>query len=150
MMSAGGDPTWLDRVGVGVVALCAMLCALLEALLVPLYIGSVLFPIAVVLAVASNTVLPRLARAIVPSTWAAATPFLAWLLVIIGFGLVSRPEGDVILPGGSPLQYVTYGVLLGGAAAGAMSIAASSPRPPAPGSGSAPISKSTRSSSARR
>ena len=74
---------WLDRIGVVVVALCAALAALLEALLVPFYLGSVIFPIAVVLAVASNFALPRLARALVPSTAAAAAPFLAWLVVMI-------------------------------------------------------------------
>ena len=47
------EPGLLDWGGVAVLCLCGALAALLEALLVPLYAGSVLVPIAVVLAVAS-------------------------------------------------------------------------------------------------
>lgn len=121
---------WPERLGVVLVALCAALAAILEALLVPLYIGSVIFPLAVVLAILSNFALPRLARAMVPSTAAAATPFIVWLVVMVGFGLVTRPEGDVILPGGD-LQWVTYGVLFGGALAGVVGIVTSTPLTPA-------------------
>lgn len=119
----------VDRLGVVVVTACAALAALLELLLVPLYAGSVVLPIAVVFAVASNVLLPRMARALVPSTFAAAAPFVAWVVVAIGFGVLTRPEGDVILPGGSPLQYVTYGVLLGGALAGTVTLVVSAPPP---------------------
>ena len=129
----GGPPTEpattaLDRVGVALVAACGALAGLLEALIVPLYWGSVIVPIAVVLAVVSNVALPRLAGALVPSTAAALAPFLGWLIVVVGFGVVSRPEGDVILPGSpSSLVFVTYGLLLGGALAGTVTVVLVSP-----------------------
>jgi hypothetical protein len=112
-----------DRLGVLLVALSGALAALIEALLVPLYAGSVVVPVAIVLALASNVLLPRLAHALVPTTLAALAPFGAWLAVILGFGAFGRPEGDVILPG-SPggVEFVTYGVLLGGALAGTASV----------------------------
>jgi hypothetical protein len=112
-----------DWLGVAVLAACGLLAGLLEALLVPLYIGATIFPVAVVLALVSNVVLPRLAHTLVPSTLAALLPFLAWLVVVIGFGVVARPEGDVILPGApGSLEFVTYGVLLGGAVAGTATV----------------------------
>jgi hypothetical protein len=114
--------------GVALLAACGALAGLLESLLVPLYWGSVIFPIAVVLAVVSNVVLPRLARALVPTTGAALAPFLGWLIVVVAFGVVSRPEGDVILPGApGSLEFVTYGLLLGGALAGTVTVVWISP-----------------------
>lgn len=133
-------PAALGWFGVVAVALCGAAAALLEVLLVPLYAGSVVAPVAVVLALASNLVLPRMARRIVSTTLAAVLPFLAWLAVIVFFGVLTRPEGDVILPGGSgALTYVGYGVMLGGALAGTISVVTSvppparAPRPPDPG-----------------
>jgi hypothetical protein len=119
-----------DWLGVALIAVCAAFAGLLEALLVPLYIGSVIAPIAVVFALASNALLPWLARSLVPSTLAMLAPFGTWLIVMIFFGSVSRPEGDVILPG-SPgnLEFVTYGVLLGGALVGTVTIVWLAPPP---------------------
>jgi hypothetical protein len=66
----------------------------------------------------------------VPSTPAALAPFAAWLIVMIGFGVLSRPEGDVILPGSpAAAQFVTYAVLLGGALTGTITMVALSPPP---------------------
>jgi hypothetical protein len=122
------DVTSWDRLGVLLLAGCGALAGLLESLLVPLYWGSVIFPIAVVLAIAGNIVLPRMAGALVPSTGAALAPFLGWLIVVVGFGVVSRPEGDVILPGApGSLEFVTYGLLLGGALAGTVTVVLVSP-----------------------
>ena len=116
--------TVLDWTGVVLLCLTAALSALLESLLVPLYSGTVVVPVAVVLALAGNAVLPRLARSLVPTTWAGASPFVVWLVVVVWFGVLARPEGDVILPGGGPggVVVVTYGVLLGGTLAGAVSL----------------------------
>lgn len=130
------EPGGADRVpvavawaGVAALTVTAALAGLLEAVLVPLYLGSYVFPIAVVAALISNIALPRMSRALVPSTLAAALPFLAWLVVVLGFGAVARPEGDVILPGGGALMYVSYGVMLGGALAGTVSVITSTPLP---------------------
>jgi hypothetical protein len=119
-----------DRLGVLLVALSGALAGLLEVLLVPLYVGSTIFPITIVLALVSNAALPRVAHALVPSTPAALAPFAAWVVVVIGFGAISRPEGDVILPGAPPsVVFVTYAMLLGGALAGTATVVWLSPSP---------------------
>jgi hypothetical protein len=119
----------LDWAGVVVVCACAALAGLLELFLVPLYAGSTLVPVTVLFAVASNAFLPRLSRALVPSTAAAILPFATWLVVVVGIGLTTRPEGDVVLPGGGGVQWVSYGFLLGGALAGTVSVVMGAPRP---------------------
>jgi hypothetical protein len=116
----------LDLLGVaGVLLVCASsaLSAVIEMLLVPLYAGAVLVPVAVLLAVGGNIVLPRLARVLVPTGRATLAPFAAWLLVVLVVGLFPRPEGDVIIPGGGgAVQWTGYGVLLGGALAGTLTV----------------------------
>jgi hypothetical protein len=124
-------PGLLDWAGVVLVCLVAALAAILEALYVPFYIGTTIAPFAVLAALISNAVLPRMARSLVPTTVAAALPFVAWLVVMIGFGVMARPEGDVILPGApGTVEAVVYGVLLGGALAGTVSVMTSAPPPP--------------------
>jgi hypothetical protein len=121
---------WVERSGVAVLALCGALSAVLEALLVPLYAGSVIVPIAVVLALGGNIVLPRLARSLVPTTPAALAPFAAWLIVMVGFGVLGRPEGDVVLPGSpTAAAYATYAALLGGALVGTVTVVWLTPPP---------------------
>jgi hypothetical protein len=123
-------PTALDWLGVTLLALSGALAALLETLLVPLYVGSVIVPVSILLAVLSNVALPRLARSLVPRTAAAFAPFLAWLIVVIGFGVFTRPEGDVVLPG-SPTgaELVTYGLLGAGVIAGTATVVGLAPHP---------------------
>lgn len=121
---------WVDVVGVVLIAVCGGFAALLEALLVPLYIGSVIAPIAVLLAIMTTAGLPRLADALISTAPARLAPFVTWLLVMIVFGVLTRPEGDVILPGAPrAAEYVTYGVLLGGALVGTVTIVWLSPPP---------------------
>lgn len=115
----GAGWAWL---GVAVLCGCAALAALLTLFLVPIYAGSVVIPVAVVLALASNIALPRLARSLVSSTAGATLPFATWMLVVLVVGVMARPEGDVVLPGGGAVQWVAYGVLLGGFAAGMVTI----------------------------
>lgn len=130
-MSRIDDSSAWAWVGVALLCGCAVLSGLLALFLVPLYAGSVLVPVAVVVAVASNVALPRLARALMPTTVATVLPFVFWLLAVIVVGVVPRPEGDVVLPGGSgALQWVSYGVLLGGALAGTVTVVMSGGRRP--------------------
>jgi hypothetical protein len=131
-MSRLDDSRAWGWVGVALLCGCAVLSGLLALFLVPLYAGSVLVPVAVVVAVASNVALPRLARTLVETTAATVLPFVFWLLAVIIVGVLPRPEGDVVLPGGGGgLQWVSYGVLLGGALAGTVTVAMSGVRRPA-------------------
>lgn len=119
-----------ERVAFVLVTLSGALTGMLEALLVPLYAGATILPLAIVLAVVSNLALPRLARALVPRTAAALAPFVAWLIVMIGFGTIGRPEGDVILPGApQSVAAVTYGVLIAGTLAGTVTVVWLTPPP---------------------
>lgn len=111
----------LDWLGLALLCGCSLLAAILELMFIPLYAGTVLVPVAVAGAVVGNVVLPRLAWGLVPSSRTAALPLLAWLLVMLAVVLLPRPEGDVLLPGAS-LTWVSYGVLLGGALAGAVTL----------------------------
>jgi hypothetical protein len=127
-------PGALDWLGVLVLVLCGLLSGLLDALLVPLYAGSVIVPLAVVTAVVGNVALPTLARMLVPRGGIAALPFVGWLIVVVVFGSVARPEGDVILPGApGGAKWVSYGMLLLGtlAGAGTLLLASNPARPPA-------------------
>lgn len=134
------DSTAWAWAGVAMLCGCALLAALLALFLVPVYAGSVVVPVAVALALVTNIVLPRLAHALVPTTGAAMLPFVSWLIVVIAVGMFTRPEGDIVLPGGGALEWVSYGVLLGGPLAGTVTVVLSSgagpfaapPPPPAP------------------
>jgi len=119
----------LGWAGVALVAVVAALAALLEAFLVPLYAGSVIVPVSVLLAVAGSVALPRMARALVPRTGASLVPLLAWLAVMLGL-LIGRPEGDVAFPGAPTSAELTfYGTLFGGVLAGLAAVALSVPPP---------------------
>lgn len=115
----------------GQILLClgAALAGLLESLLTPLYVGSHLVYVAVLAAIVSNVVFPLLSRILMPTLLGTGVPFLAWLVVLIGFGIFPRPEGDVILPGGA-VQLVSYGVMLGGALAGVITVVTCAPAAP--------------------
>lgn len=116
--------------GVVLLCCCAVLSGILALFLVPLYAGSVLVPIAVLIALVSNVALPRLARGLVETVPATLAPFASWLATVIIVGVLRRPEGDVVLPAGAGLQWVSYGVLLGGALAGTVTVALSGARRP--------------------
>jgi hypothetical protein len=108
----------------GVVLCCAtaVLAGVIAVLLTPLYWGSALVPLAVVLAAISNVVLPMLALRLGRSGLAAALPFGVWLITVIVLS-ITRPEGDVLLPVGPAAQYlVTYGMVLAGGVAGALTL----------------------------
>jgi hypothetical protein len=124
-------PNVIDYVGVVVLCGVGFLSALFDVFLVPLYAGKVLVPLAVVLAVVGNVLLPRLSRALVPATWAAAAPVAVWVVLAFVLGFTARPEGDVLLPGGGYVQWVGLGMVFGGVLAGIGTVVTSMP-PPAP------------------
>lgn len=114
----------------GLVLVCAAaaLAALIELLLVPLYVGSQLVPVAAVFGVVSNVAFPRLARVFLDRPAAMLAPFACWLLPTVLLALTPRPEGDVLVPGGSGVQWVFYALLFGGILAGIVTIVASPTR----------------------
>lgn len=134
----GAGWAWL---GVALLCGCAVLAALLALFLVPVYAGSVIVPVAVLVALATNIALPRLARTLVETTAATVLPFACWLLTVIVVGVMPRPEGDVVLPGGGGEEWVAYGVLLGGALAGTVTVALSGGRRPPRPEPLAPVSR---------
>ncbi len=103
-------------------AASAVLLGVFDVLLIPLYLGSTPVPVAVVLGVAQNLLLPRFAYSLVRSVPAAALPVAAWLLPVLGLSLYSRPEGDVLVLGGGAQQWTLYGVVVLGLAAGFRSV----------------------------
>ncbi|MDQ1732504.1 MAG: hypothetical protein QOK10_2663 [Pseudonocardiales bacterium] len=115
-------PIPLLVLGIVLYAVLGGLSAAIAILLVPFRVGASLVPIAVVLAIAGNIVLPRLARDLNGSIAAALAPVLAWIVVLAALSS-TRPEGDVLLPGGGSVQFVSYGVMLGGLFTGLVSIA---------------------------
>lgn len=119
--------TWL---GIAALIGSGVLSALLEMFLIPLYAGATLVPIAVVLAVVGNVVLLHLGRELSPNNGWRLSPFVAWFVAIVVFGLTTRPEGDVVVPGGGGgLPWVGYGVVFGGLIAGAVAAVFFSPPP---------------------
>jgi hypothetical protein len=102
--------------------LLGAMSALLEILLVPLYLGSVIFPISLVIVLVGNIAIPRGLRSIVGSSGLAALPLLAWIAIMFVVGFVPNSMGDVLLPGYGQGQYVGEGLLLIGIVAGVMSL----------------------------
>jgi hypothetical protein len=98
------------------------LSALFEVLLVPLYVGGTIFPLAVLIALVGNIMLPRLLRGVVNSALIAALPIMLWVIVVLVLGFTPMPAGDVLLPGYGKGQYVGEGVLLVGLFAGVLSV----------------------------
>lgn len=115
-------PTRLDWAGVGLYTAGAILAAALDVFLLPFYVGSVIAPVSIALAVVGNIVVPRLSRSLVNSTAGAAVPFAAWVLVVVVLALYPRPEGDVIVPGGGSVELVFWGTLIAGTVAGLVTV----------------------------
>jgi hypothetical protein len=117
---------------VGLFTVLGAMTAALEILLVPLYIGSVIFPITLVIVLVCNSYLPRAVRMFTDSTGLALLPVAAWVVVLIYFGLVPNPMGDVLLPGYGQGQYVGEGLLVIGLLVGVASAALHRPSPHRP------------------
>lgn len=115
-------PMWVRVVGGILVAAGAVESAVLEVFYVPLRIGTVLIPVAVLAAAALNLLLPKLMYAATASRGATVLPAALWLIVVVGLS-TGRPEGDVVLPG----DWVGLLLLFGGAAAAAFGVARAIP-----------------------
>lgn len=98
--------------------LTSLMLGTIEVLLTPLRWGTVLVPVSVLLAVLGNVVLVGLARHGLGSNRIGLGVLAAWIVPVFVIGLLPRPEGDVIVPGGGGEQWVYFGTLFVGAAAG--------------------------------
>lgn len=119
---AGPDPAagpLAARVAAGVlISLFSVGLALVEAFLVPLRVGTVPLPICVLLAVAANVVLTKLAVRQTGSVVVGVLQPVLWLLVVVVLSL-PRAEGDLIVPGSA----TGLVFLFAGAVAGAYGVA---------------------------
>ena len=106
-------PPFLAALSLVVFTAVSVLSAVIEVTLVPLRHGTTVVPITVALAAIGNWVVPTLSRRAVPVAGAAIAPAVAWVLTVIVLSS-ARPEGDVLLVGTKPLEYVTYGLLAAG------------------------------------
>jgi hypothetical protein len=107
------------RVAAGVlISAFAVGLAVVEAFLVPLRVGTVPLPICVLLAVAGNVVLTKLAVRQTGSIVCGVLQPVLWLVVIVVLS-VPRAEGDLIVPGSA----TGLVFLFAGAVAGAYGVA---------------------------
>jgi hypothetical protein len=129
MTEQRGAADWLAFV---LICASAALAALLEVLfLTQFYIGSVIVPLVILVAIVGNLALPRMGFAAIRSPVGAVLPVLLWLVVVLVPVLYSRPEGDLFVLGEYGQQWAYYGMLFAGAIAGfACVIRATTPGPP--------------------
>lgn len=83
-----------------VVLVLAAVWAILEVFYLPSRIGSIPVPLSIAAAVAGNVAFTRAMYAISSSVWAALLPGAVWLGVIAR-SAIARPEGDLLITGGS-------------------------------------------------
>jgi hypothetical protein len=108
----------LAAFGVAVYCLVAIISGAIEVLLIPLYIGSVIIPVTVLIAVVVNFSLPRLVRIMVDWRFAIALPIVCWVVTLIVLNLVNVNSGTVLVPGYGNDQYVGLALFFGGVLAG--------------------------------
>ena len=110
------------RLGGGLVAVVlAAWLALVEVFWLPLRLFGVPAPVSVVAAVVGNLLLVTLAARLTGSRLAALLPAVVWL-VVAGAASMRRPEGDLLLPGGGVLGFLSLAFLLAGVVAAALAV----------------------------
>jgi hypothetical protein len=110
----------LLALGYAVFAIAGVLSSIYEVLLVPTRWGGSLVPLAPVLAIISNIVLPLCCFGLSRTRLSAAPPVIGWVLSTLVLSS-SRPEGDVLLPAGAT-AWVSYSLLLGGLLTGLITL----------------------------
>jgi hypothetical protein len=85
-------------------AVDGILCAVASALLLPLYIGSIPFPISALISGVINAALVWAAGQWTASARIAALPLWTWLLTVLVIGFCG-PGGDIIFDGRGMLAY---------------------------------------------
>lgn len=118
----------LRVLGVVVPTWAAALTALVETFLVPLRVGAIHVPVALLLAVALNALIARWVIWAVRSRLAVVVPAAAWIVVVLMFS-GGRAEGDVAIPADN---WVGLLLMLVGPASFAVVVYASLLRAPRP------------------
>lgn len=110
--------------GVAVVVFCGIgvLSAIIEVLLIPLYLGSHIFPLCVLIAVLVNVALPIMVRATVDWSWAIWLPIVCWIVVAFALGFTNASHGSVLVPGYGDGEYVGLALYFVGTLAGFISV----------------------------
>jgi hypothetical protein len=107
----------------------AVLSALLELMFLSRwYVGTVLVPVVILVAIVGNLGLPRWGFSVLGSVKGAVLPVVLWLLVIMVLALYNRPEGDILVLGNQGQSAGFYGLFFAGAIAGFVTIAWSTTR----------------------
>ncbi|WP_406692650.1 hypothetical protein REH65_13250 [Saccharopolyspora sp. ID03-671] len=101
-----------DAVVFGFLLVDAVLLAILELMFLPLYIGSVQFPITAAVAAVTTPLLVAAAGRISKSRRVAGAPLVLWFAVVLIFGVLG-PGGDVVLMGSDwrTLLFIAGGAL---------------------------------------
>jgi len=99
---------------VAFLALDGVLSAVLGALLLPMYLGSVPFPISALLSGLLNAALVWAASYWTDSIRIAALPLWAWLATVTGF-ILGGPGGDIVFGGPGIMAYSVLVLLVLGA-----------------------------------
>lgn len=118
-----------DYLVLAIVCATAGLAGAIEVLLVPLYVGTVILPISVVLGMTTTFALPRLGLWLTRAVSGAVLPLATWLVVVLGLGFVARPEGDVLVEGGNAEQWVMFAMVVGAAVVGFATVVRSTINP---------------------
>ena len=108
------DPTPLRPVVLTLLAIDGCLSAVAASLFLPLYIGSVPFPISALLSGVVNAALVWAALQWTSSPRLAALPLWVWLLTVAGLTL-RGPGGDIVFGGVGVMQYAPLILIVLGA-----------------------------------
>jgi hypothetical protein len=114
---------WLRLAGWALLAVAvAGWLALVEVFWLPWRVGGVPVPVSVPAAVAGNLLLVAAAHRLSGSRLVGALPALVWLVIAVG-GSIRRPEGDLLIAGGSAVtQLISLGFLLLGVVAASLAV----------------------------
>jgi hypothetical protein len=111
---AGATDPSIRIVILALLAVDGVLSAVAGALLLPVYIGSIPFPISALISGLVNAALVWAAGRWTTSARLAALPLWTWLLTVTAMSL-GGPGGDVILDGRGVLAYSPFLLLVAGA-----------------------------------
>jgi len=117
-MTESERPGLLDYLVLLVVCATSFLAGIVEVLLVPLYSGTVILPITVLLGVATTYGFPKLGYWLTTTISGGLLPLVTWFVATLGLAFIGRPEADVVVEGGNAQQWVLFALIVAGAVVG--------------------------------